>query len=45
MAKKSYQRMLEVAVIPLKPTLWEWGAYEGDTPLKTGFATSREPHR
>jgi hypothetical protein len=24
MAKKSYQRMLEVAVIPLKPTLWEW---------------------
>jgi hypothetical protein len=22
--------------------VWEWRVYEGDTPLKAGFATSRE---
>jgi hypothetical protein len=42
MAKKLYQRLLEVEVFQLKPTLWEWRVYEGDTPLKTGAATSRE---
>jgi hypothetical protein len=43
MAKKPHHpRLLEVAVIPLKPTLWEWRAYEADTPLMAGFATSRE---
>jgi hypothetical protein len=42
MAKKLYPRMLEVEVFQLKPTLWEWRVYEGDTPLKTGAATSRE---
>jgi hypothetical protein len=42
MAKKSYARMLEVTVTPLEPTRWEWRVYEGDTPLMTGFATSRE---
>ena len=43
MAKKPHHpRLLEVAVIELKPTLWEWRVYEGDTPLKAGFATSRE---
>ena len=35
-------RMIEVAVIPLKPTLWEWRLYGGDTPLMAGFANSRE---
>jgi hypothetical protein len=34
--------MLEVAVTPLEPTRWEWRVYEGDTPLMTGFETSRE---
>ena len=42
MAKKFYPRLLEVEVLQLKPTLWEWRIYEGDTPLKTGAATSRE---
>ena len=42
MAKKSYQRLLEVTVSPLEPTRWEWRVYEGDTPLITGFETSRE---
>ena len=43
MAKKPHHpRLLEVAVIELKPTLWEWRVYEGDTPLMAGFATSRE---
>jgi hypothetical protein len=42
MAKKSYQRLLEVTVSPLEPTRWEWRVYEGDTPLMTGFETSRE---
>jgi hypothetical protein len=42
MAKKFYPRLLEVEVFQLKPTLWEWRIYEGDTPLKTGAATSRE---
>ena len=42
MAEKSHQRMLEVAVIALKPTLWEWRVYEGDTPLMAGFASSRK---
>jgi len=41
MAKKLYQRLLEVEVFQLKPALWEWRVYEGDTPLKTGLATSR----
>jgi hypothetical protein len=42
MAKKSAPRLLEVTVIPLEPTRWEWRVYEGDTPLMTGFETSRE---
>ena len=42
MAKKSDPRLLEVTVIPLEPTRWEWRVYEGDTPLMTGFETSRE---
>jgi hypothetical protein len=42
MAKKSHPRLLEVAVAPLEPTRWEWRVYEGDTPLMTGFETSRE---
>ena len=42
MAKKSRPRLLEVAVIPLEPTRWEWRVYEGDTPLMVGFAPSRE---
>ena len=42
MAKKPQPRLLEVTVIPLKPTLWEWRVYEGDTPLMVGFAPSHE---
>jgi len=42
MAKKSHLRLLEVTVIPLEPTRWEWRVYEGDTPVMTGFETSRE---
>jgi hypothetical protein len=42
MAKKSHPRLLEVTVISLEPTRWEWRVYEGDTPLMTGFETSRE---
>ena len=42
MAKKSDPRLLEVMVIPLEPTRWEWRVYEGDTPLMTGFEASRE---
>ena len=42
MAKKSHPRLLEVTVFPLEPTRWEWRVYEGDTPLMTGFETSRE---
>jgi len=42
MAERSHPRLLEVEVVPLKPTLWEWRVYEGDTPLMVGFAPSRE---
>jgi hypothetical protein len=42
MAKQRPSRLLEVEVIPLEPTLWEWRVYEGDTPMMVGFATSRE---
>jgi hypothetical protein len=42
MAKKPPARLLEVAIIPLEPTKWEWRVYEGDTPLMAGFASSRE---
>ena len=42
MATQSHPRLLEVAVTPLDPTKWEWRVYEGDTPLMTGFETSRE---
>ncbi|MBR0880980.1 hypothetical protein JQ608_28180 [Bradyrhizobium liaoningense] len=34
--------LLEVEVIQLKPTRWEWRVYNGDTPVKAGFASSRE---
>jgi hypothetical protein len=43
MAKEFNPRLLlEVTVIELAPTRWEWRVYEGDTPLMTGFETSRE---
>jgi hypothetical protein len=42
MAKKPPARLLEVAVVCLEPTRWEWRVYEGDTPLMVGFAPSRE---
>ena len=43
MAKKSNARLLlDVTVIALEPTLWEWRVYDGDTPLMTGFESSRE---
>jgi hypothetical protein len=42
MAKKPQVRLLEVVVVPLEPTRWEWRVYEGDTPLMVGFAPSRE---
>ena len=42
MTKKSHPRLLEVTVVALEPTRWEWRVYEGDTPLMTGFETSRE---
>jgi len=42
MAKRSHPRLLEVTVVPLEPTRWEGRVYEGDTPLMTGFETSRE---
>jgi hypothetical protein len=42
MAKNLYQRLLEVEIFHLTPTQWEWRVYEGDTPLKTGLAVSRD---
>jgi hypothetical protein len=42
MAKKSRPRLLEVTVIALEPTRWEWRVCEGDTLLMTGLETSRE---
>ena len=42
MARKFHPRLLEVALTPIAPTRWEWRVYEGDTPLMTGFETSRE---
>jgi len=42
MAKNLYQRLLEVEIFHLTPTQWEWRVYEGDTPLKTGLAGSRD---
>ena len=39
---KSYFRMLDVAVISLEPTRWEWRVCEGDMLLMIGFETSRE---
>ena len=41
MAKKLYQRLLEVEIFHITPAQWEWRVYEGDTPLKTGLAVSR----
>ena len=42
MAKKSHQRMLEVAVIPPEANAVGVASLEGDTPLMAGFASSRE---
>ena len=42
MARKYFQRLLEVEVFHLTPTQWGWRVYEGDTPLKTGLAVSRD---
>jgi hypothetical protein len=32
----------EVRLIALKPDRWEWQVCDGDTPIMTGYATSRE---
>jgi hypothetical protein len=38
MAKKPHHpRLLEVAVIELKPTLWEWRVYEGGYAIEGGL--------
>jgi hypothetical protein len=42
MARKTYQRMLEVSVIALAPTRWEWRVSEGDAVVMSGHETSRE---
>jgi hypothetical protein len=42
MPKKSHPRLLEVSVIPLEPTRWEWRVSESDTIIVTGFEASRE---
>jgi len=42
MVKKLFQRLLEVEIFYLAPTQWEWRVYQGETPLKTGLAVSRD---
>jgi hypothetical protein len=42
MAKKYYQRLLEVSVAAIAPTHWEWRVSEGDTMVMSGYETSRE---
>jgi hypothetical protein len=42
MVKKRRWRLLEVSVIPLKPTQWEWQVCEGETLLAVGLEISRE---
>jgi hypothetical protein len=42
MAKNSRLRLLEVRVIPLKSNQWEWRVCDGDTPIMTGYESSRE---
>jgi hypothetical protein len=42
MAKAFGLRLLEVQLFALKPERWEWRVFHGDTPIKVGYATSRE---
>jgi hypothetical protein len=42
MAKISYQPMLEVSVVAIAPTQWEWRVSEGDAVVMSGYETSRE---
>ena len=42
MAKAPGLRLLEVQLFALKPDRWEWRVFHGDTPIKVGYATSRE---
>jgi hypothetical protein len=42
MARKTYQRMLEVSVIALAHTRWEWRVSEADAVVMSGHETSRE---
>jgi hypothetical protein len=42
MAKRYRIRLLEVKVIPLKPDKWEWQVCDDDTPIVTGYETTRE---
>jgi hypothetical protein len=42
MTNPSYQRLLEVSVVAILPTRWEWKVCEGDKLLMSGCETSRE---
>jgi len=42
MEKKFQTHLLEVAVLALEPTVWEWRVFEGDKLMIMGFANSRE---
>jgi hypothetical protein len=42
MAKSFRPRLLEVRVTPVKSNQWEWRVCEGDTPIMTGYESSRE---
>jgi hypothetical protein len=42
MAKAPGLRLLEVQLFALDPDRWEWRVFHGDTPIKVGYAPSRE---
>lgn len=42
MGKPSYHRLLEVSVVALEPTRWEWQVCEGTKLVMSGYETSRE---
>jgi hypothetical protein len=42
MPKSPYRPLLEVSVVALEPTQWEWQVNEGDATVMSGYETSRE---
>jgi hypothetical protein len=42
MARNPYRLLLDVSVVAIEPSRWEWQVREGDKLIMSGYQTSRE---